>query len=465
MTLLPRTSSDQVAYTVAQTPCTVVFGADNYCGSVTTPDGYTFHNLFVPCEQLRSIGLPLDANPREPTRAKVVREMSETLREFPERFHHWNNGITVVCDDVSLTPPNISLRFDEGSGVCNGGHTYFTINTFPQTISALARVHIEAIELPAGMTAEARKVAINSIAKYRNANRALLPTTQADFLGLYDPFKSALGPHSTAVRWHEGDSNATVDAIASETLVRMLAAVDPLWFKHPQHTPHRENHKAAATSSSAIHSRWFDGQGDPESNLKHMSLITVDVFRIAEMIAYVIKHGEFTRGFRNSNFYKWLTEGGDRVLSHYNAGQTGARLPNPATIMMLGAFRSDVCLIKNEKGYASLVGLLDDPEQLWLNNYRAYLDQLMNMFGDKDQNPLLFVKSDGPYDLQLMALEHGRHLPDTPVLLADVLSGQRYQATDDPASATHELLIDSEWYGELVPIAGKPPTSKLYRRC
>jgi hypothetical protein len=465
MTLLPRTSSDQVSYTVAQTPCVVRFDASNYCGSVKTRDGYTFHHLFVPCEQLRTVGLPLDANPREPTRAKVVKEMSETLREAPERFHHWNNGITVVCDDVGCDKEQITLQFNEGSGVCNGGHTYFTINTFPQPLSPQALVHIEAIALPQGMTAEGRRVAINSIAKYRNANRALLPTTQADFLGHYDPFKLALGAHSTSVRWHEGDSNASQDAIASETLVRMLAAVDPLWFKHQVHTPHRDNHKSAATSSSAIHSRWFDGQGDPETNLKHMSLLTVDVFRIAEMLSYVIKNGEFSRGFRNTLFYGWLTEGGDRTLVHYRPGETGAKLPNPATIMMLGAFRSDVCLIKNEEGYASLVGLLDDPEQLWLNNYQAYLDQLMNMFGDKDQNPLLFVKSDGPYDLQLMALEHGRHLPDTPSVLADVLSGCRYQATDDPAAATHQLLIDSEWYGELAQITGKPSASKLYRLC
>jgi hypothetical protein len=463
MTLLPRTSSDQVPYTVAQTPCAVRFDASNYCGAVKTPDGYTFHHLFVPCEQLRTAGLPLDANPREPTRAKVVKEMNETLRESPERFHHWNNGITVVCDDVTRETSDILLQFDEGSGVCNGGHTYFTINTFPQAVSPLALVHIEAIELPQGMSADARRIAINSIAKYRNANRALLPTTQADFLGLYDPFKLALGANSTAVRWHEGDSNASQEAIASETLVRMLAAVDPLWFKHPVHAPHRDNHKSAATSSNAIHSRWFDGQGDPESNLRHMALLTVDVFRISELLSYVIKNGDFSRGFRNTLFYDWLTEGGDRTLVHYNPGQTGARLPNPAMIMMLGAFRSNVCLVKNEEGYASLVGLLDDPEQLWLNNYEAYLDQLMNMFGDKDQNPLLFVKSDGPYDLQLMALEHGRHLPDIPSLLADVASGQRYVHTEDRSTATHELLVDSEWYGELAPLGKNSDKSRLYR--
>jgi hypothetical protein len=149
--------------------------------------------------------------------------MAKTLSLSPSRFHHWNNGITVVCDEVVHASPAITLRFEDGSGICNGGHTYFSIVTFPSAIDTTALVHIEAIELPQDMSPEMRRVAINDIARYRNANRALAPTTQADFLGYYKPFQDALGADATAVKWHEGDSNAVAEALPSETLIRMLA--------------------------------------------------------------------------------------------------------------------------------------------------------------------------------------------------------------------------------------------------
>ncbi|MCX7320609.1 MAG: hypothetical protein NT113_14350, partial [Hyphomicrobiales bacterium] len=191
--------------------------------------------------------------------------------------------------------------------------------------------------------------------------------------------------------------------------------------------------------------------------------LTEDVFRISDMISYAIKTGPFTRGFKNTLFYDWLTEKGDRTLTHFRPGETGALLPNPAMVMMLGAFRTCFCIINNDDGYPGYVGLLDDPSQLWRSNYQAYLDQLLNMFGDKDQNPLLFVKSDGPYDLQLMALEHGRHLPDKPMTLTEVATGRRFKRCVDPSTATLELRIDSEWNGELVEASKSADPSTLYQ--
>jgi hypothetical protein len=463
VTLNSKTSSDQISYKVAGTPCEIPFSAENYCGVTETPDGYKFHHLFVKCEELRTRGLPLDANPREPTRAKVVREMADTLQNHPENFHHWNNGITIICDGVKTSDASILFTFNAGSGVCNGGHTYFTINTFPSEIHGQAFVHLEAVELPSTLNADERVVAINKIAKFRNANRALLPSTQADFLGFYDPFKNALADSSPLVRWHEGDSDAVEDAISSETLIRMLAAIDPLWFNHPIHSPSKDNHKSAATSANAIHSRWLDGQNDPESNLRHLAHMTRRIFAIAEMISLTIRNAELGKGFRNSLFYQWLAGSGEKLTSIYSPGQSAIRLPNPALIMMLGAFRTNICVVKNEDGYPSHVGFLDDPERLWNNNFNDYLEKLRTMFKDKEQAPLLFVKSDGPYDEQLITLEHGRHPPSRPSLLIDVNSGCTYHLVDEIGEASHELQVDSSWHGNIVPVESTFNKNRLYR--
>jgi hypothetical protein len=452
-----RTSSDRIPYAAATTPVTLTFDDAHYRGVTQTPDGFRFHHFFVNCEKLRATGLPLDANPREPTRAQVVKDMAKTLSATPARFHHWNNGITVVCDELVHSSPHIALRFESGSGICNGGHTYFTIVTFPQVIDPQALVHIEAIELPHDMPAELRRIAINDIARYRNANRALAPTTQADFLGYYKPFQDALGSDAGAVRWHEGDSNAAADALPSETLIRMLAAMDPLWYWHPVHSPHKTNHQAAATGSMAIHNKWYENQEDLELNLRHMAFLTKDLFRISEMICHTILHGDMSNvpgNLRNTNFYReWLAKEGDKPLAYYRPGETGARLPNPALIMMLGAFRANVYLGKSAAGEVALIGLLDDPDKLWIATYAEYLGSLSSAYNDNDQNPSLFIKSGVPYDHQLLKLLYGMRLPDVPLWLIETGSGKRFERDADPKRATHHLLNSPGGYGELKPFS------------
>jgi len=390
--------------------------------------------------------------------------MAKTLSLSPSRFHHWNNGITVVCDEVVHASPAITLRFEDGSGVCNGGHTYFSIVTFPSAIDTTALVHIEAIELPHDMSPEMRRIAINDIARYRNANRALAPTTQADFLGYYKPFQDALGADATNVKWHEGDSNAVAEALPSETLIRMLAAMDPLWYWHPVHSTHKPNHQSAATGSMAIHNKWYDNQEDLELNLRHMAHLTKDLFEISEMICHTILHGDMAGvpgNLRNTNFYReWLAKDGEKTLSYYKTGETGARLPNPALIMMLGAFRANVYLGKSANGEVALIGLLDNPEKLWSATYAEYLTSLSSSFNDNDQNPSLFIKSGAPYDHQLIKLLYGMRLPEVPQQLVDMGTGKRYERDPTSSTATHYLLTSPDGYGELRPFSSAKEKAK-----
>lgn len=447
---IKKTSEDGHEYIVLKTPAIVSISDIQYSNSIENGDGYKFHHFFIKCRVLRELALPLDANPREPTRAKVVNEMASTLRENPDKFHHWNNGITLICDELQYKDSKVSIKFDTGSGVCNGGHTYFSIITFPGDIPENAFVHLEVIDLPGDLQGDDRRKVINDIARNRNANRQLAPTTQADYLGFYDCFKKALGNHSSRVIWHEGDSQADQDAIGSELLIRMLASLDPLWFSHPVHSPAgKPTHKNAATGSRGIHNKWYDGQNDPESNLKHMAPLAIEAFRISEIVSHSLRNDDLKSvglKWRKTNFYQWLNEK-EAKLRYFQPGKTGILSPNPARIMFLGFFRSNVWLGLDEDGKPRFVGTLVEPETLWSEGKVELLKKLTTSFDDSGQDPYQFIKNSAPYENQLLALVYGKRPPSNPIRFFDVETGVEF--AQDSIGATHILSCDAEGWASV----------------
>ena len=458
------TSGDGLKYRRREAPCEVTLACrgGGAAESVVDDYGFAFHHVFVPANALRTVCLPLDANPREPTRVDVVKRMEETLRESPSNFHHWNNGITVVCKSVDFGDNDLRVSFLEGDGICNGGHTYFSIVTFPARLPDDCMVHLELIELPEAINN--RRQVINDIAARRNRNRALSPTTQADFLGHYDPFRAALGVESKQVSWHEGDSNALPNAIRSELLVRLMASLDPFWYRHPVHGEDRPNHKQVATSSSKIHSDWFEGaQGaDPTRNLNHMAALLPDILRLRDFLSFDLRHGDLTdvKGtFRNRLIYQnWLAEKKDHVLAHYKPGKTGCSLSAPAQLMILGYFRSNIWLCLDEDGEPSLIGWLRDPIDLWNETRAELLEKLANDFQDADNDPSQFIKRSGPYDFQLVELNYGKFPPAEPEMFIDLASRIRYK-TD--SSGDFGLDVSGEGFGSLTS-ASDAPGDKTY---
>ena len=101
-----------------------------------TNDGFKVHYFTVSCEEIRNQHLPNTANPRDPAAGGVVSEMQQTLSEHPARFYQFNGGITISCTSVTEITENERFRIDFGNkdGICNGGHTYFSIQTFPEEI-------------------------------------------------------------------------------------------------------------------------------------------------------------------------------------------------------------------------------------------------------------------------------------------------------------------------------------------
>lgn len=426
-----KNSIDGWDYAVLKTPCEVTFQEAIYEGSTGFGDDYRFYHVYMKCEELRNSAMPVDANPREPSRGDVVNNMVETIRKNPEKFHHRNNGITVICDNFSSCEETgvISVSFKEGDGICNGGHTYFSIVTFPNSIADHCFVHLEFIKIP-NIDGIDRKQIVNDIASARNRNRQLLPTTQADFLGYYKRFKDCLGESSELVSWHEGDSNAHRDHIKSDHYIRMMACLDPFWFSHPlTQNGNGANHKKAAGGTSANHRKWFDGMeaGDYERNLLHMATLGLDILSFRDYISFSLANDNFGKGFRKTNFYsEWIAKQ-ERQLHHgIHAGQMGLDIPPTVEIMILGSLRWNVWVSFDEEDNLYLIGWYEDPQKLWDQAKQIYINKLVSLFNSFDQNPQEFARKDSPFDLQLTEICYGMKLPEYPEIIYDLNTNNKY---------------------------------------
>lgn len=172
----------------APLPCVYVPG-DN--------DGYDYALTVFPGEALRFVYEKygerlLEANVRSflSTTGKVNKGIRDTLRDDPERFMAYNNGIVVIADEVRLgrapdgTPGILWLR---GMQIVNGGQTtaaiYFTKKKNPETDLRRVRIPVKIIKLHSA-DPEAEDALISAISRYANSQNAV---RQAD-LSANKPF-------------------------------------------------------------------------------------------------------------------------------------------------------------------------------------------------------------------------------------------------------------------------------------
>ena len=237
----------------------------------------------------------------------------------------------------------------------------------------------------------------------------------------------------------------------SELLIRMLACLDPMWFRHSVHSQEKANHKKAATSSASIHKNWFDSvqNEDPEGSFSHLAPLVNDVFELQDRVSYSLKHdnlSDIPGNFRANKMYRIWLASKEKQLTHFNAGEIGLDLPNPALIMILGAFRSNVWLAKDENGDPCFIGWLVDPAELWEETKCDFLSRLVNDFSDADGEPSQFIKRSGPYDHQLIEISYGRRAPNHPAIFHS-MDGNQYRH-DEKGSIG--LQCDTECYCSLV---------------
>jgi len=103
--------------------------------------------------------------------------ISTTIAEKPELFWYYNNGITIICDEIQKTPENGNKR-DFGifkannASIVNGAQTYSTIGKSGSKGINLDNVSVFLRVIETGTNNESLK---SEITKYNNTQNSILP--------------------------------------------------------------------------------------------------------------------------------------------------------------------------------------------------------------------------------------------------------------------------------------------------
>ena len=143
---------------------------------------YDYAMTVIPGEALRFLYEKygtriLEANVRSflSQTGKVNKGISNTLREQPERFMAYNNGIVIVADEARLGKSqdgNTGITWLKGMQIVNGGQTtasmFFTKKKFPSTDLSNVRVPAKIIVLRETDPAQ-EEALISDISRYANS--------------------------------------------------------------------------------------------------------------------------------------------------------------------------------------------------------------------------------------------------------------------------------------------------------
>jgi hypothetical protein len=373
--------------------------------------------------------------------------MQETLANDPADFVKKNNGVTMICKNVVSRSGSCVLDFEEGEGVCNGGHTYFAIVNSPSGVGDDALVHLEALQLPPSLSGEGKKQEITRIARARNNNNRLLLRSEADFLDYYEPLKRFLD-NPTFVSWHEGDSNAVSDSVTADDFIRVLSALDPKKYYHPEYNPTAKTHKAAVTAGKSVNYQWFQdseewrttGQPGP-APLAHVGPLSNDILHLRDSIAETFAGTIPGTRFRLMRLYQDQIKNKVRH-SLTNPSAIGHAPPITVEIMLLGLFRTNVWLHFDKQANPDLVGWVISPNRLWdLQLRRAQvLESLGESYNDADEDLIRFVRIDAPYRADIYQPGVGQPFPNNPEVVYEIPSGGKYLRMDTSANSTHYLV-------------------------
>jgi hypothetical protein len=158
-------------------PCVYVPGEnEEYDYALTAIPGATLRLLYE-----RYGARLLEANVRSflSQTGKVNKGIRDTLRDAPERFMAYNNGIVLIADEASLARAadgSMGLAWLKGMQIVNGGQTtasiYFTKRKHPDIDLTRVRVPAKVIVLHSH-NPDAEELLISDISRYANSQNAV----------------------------------------------------------------------------------------------------------------------------------------------------------------------------------------------------------------------------------------------------------------------------------------------------
>jgi len=449
-------------YTVLSTPSfknykflTLHKMPDDFTGS---KDGYEYFHGYISANELQSKKLPLDANPRKPSPTPVTKSMQATLSKFGDEFHHWNNGITVICESVKDNGDGTyKIEFgtplnQHGYGIVNGGHTYYSIEQSKIKFASSVAARIELVILPDRYSDLERENAIKQIAMKRNAHNELDVKTETHYSGGYNPWIEALGAHSKEIVWLQGDPNAVAGAIGAEKFITLLTSSDPYYFTHFQ-TKAKNHHQQCAAGSSP-HKRWAKELAKPFSDLKmeHSLLVLDDLMKLLHQLSYSLENDDFSKISKNIKGTKiWqqlksiqtkdLKFHPDRSATKKFSGYdlfTHARW-GP---LFLGPFRGNMWI--GRANSTRFTGWLTDPMDLWSKERISFVKHLHTLAQSISGSWVTKFFQDGSpfsYDFAERQLGKANLIKTMPYKFFEEGVSEAYHLTSAPSKATHTLEI------------------------
>ncbi len=176
-------------------------------------DEYDYALAALPAEALRFVydrygARLLEANVRSFLSAtgKVNRGVRDTLRDSPERFMAYNNGIVIVADEAELgkcADGSLGILWLKGMQIVNGGQTtasvFFSKKKDPAIDLSSVRVAAKVLVLR-GLKAADEEALISDISRYSNSQNSV---RQSD-LSANKPFHVELERLSTTIYCPDG---------------------------------------------------------------------------------------------------------------------------------------------------------------------------------------------------------------------------------------------------------------------
>jgi hypothetical protein len=149
-------------------------------------EGYDYAMTVIPGEALRFIyekygARLLEANVRSflSVTGKVNKGIRDTLKNEPDRFMAYNNGIVLIADEANLgrtKDGSIGILWLKGMQIVNGGQTtaslYFTQKKSPEVDLTHVRIPAKIIVLKSKNT-ENEEILISNISKYANSQNSV----------------------------------------------------------------------------------------------------------------------------------------------------------------------------------------------------------------------------------------------------------------------------------------------------
>jgi hypothetical protein len=149
-------------------------------------EGYDYAMTVIPGEALRFIyekygARLLEANVRSflSVTGKVNKGIRDTLKNEPDRFMAYNNGIVLIADEANLgrtKDGSVGILWLKGMQIVNGGQTtaslYFTQKKNPEVDLTHVRIPAKIIVLKSKNTENEEKL-ISNISKYANSQNSV----------------------------------------------------------------------------------------------------------------------------------------------------------------------------------------------------------------------------------------------------------------------------------------------------